>query len=92
MKKFKIQSTYKKTFKKIYYLKCLLNFSQYSIYLKTHGILALTNLRKNIENFLSENFFNYVLFVLSIVFFYIFFTFQSRIVISKNIQNELEEN
>ena len=49
--------------------------------------------KKNIENYISEKFqLNYVLFVLSIVFFlYLLYLSIPGIVISENIQKELEE-
>tara|TARA_B100001057_G_scaffold374167_1_gene378778 strand:- start:792 stop:2291 length:1500 start_codon:yes stop_codon:yes gene_type:complete len=49
--------------------------------------------KKNIENYISEKFqLNYTLFVLSIVFFlYLLYLSIPGIVISENIQNELEE-
>ena len=95
MKKFKIQSFLQKNFFK----KNILNkmFSKFfSIFnmSKSSWKIGFNQLnKKNIENYISEKFqLNYALFVLSIVFFlYLLYLSIPGIVISENIQKELEE-
>ena len=81
MKKFKIQSFIQKNFFK----KNILNkmFSKFFTFFNmpkgTWKISFNQFKKKNIENYVSEKFqLNYALFVLSIVFFCIFFTCQSQ--------------
>ena len=95
MKKFKIQSFLQKNFFK----KNILNkmFSKFFLIFnmsKSSWKIGFSQLnKKNIENYISEKFrLNYALFVLSIVFFlYLVYLSIPGIVISENIQKELEE-
>ena len=95
MKKFKIQSFLQKNFLK----KNILNkmFSKFfTLFNMSKGTLkiGLNHFKKkNIENYISEKFqLNYVLFVLSIVFFlYLLYLSIPGIAINENIQKELEE-
>ena len=95
MKKFKIQSFLQKGFFK----KNLLNkiFSKFSTLFNIPNSTWKFSFnqikKKNIENYISEKFqLNYALFVLSIVFFlYLLYLSIPGIVISENIQKELEE-
>ena len=95
MKKFKIQSFLQKNFFK----KNILNktvskfFNFFNMPKGTWRVIPNQFKKKNIENYISEKFqLNYVLFILSIVFFlYLLYLSIPGIVISENIQNELEE-
>ena len=95
MKKFKIQSFLQKGFFK----KNILNkmFSKFSTLInmpKSTWKFSFNQIKKkNIENYVSEKFqLNYVLFVLSIVFFlYLLYLSIPGIFVNENIQNELEE-
>ena len=94
MKKFKIRPFLQKNFfKKNILIKLLVNFPYYSICLKALGRLAFNQFNKNIENYISEKFqLNYALFILSIIFFlYLLYLSIPGIVISENIQKELEQ-
>ncbi len=95
MKKFKIQSYLQKNFFKKNILFKMLSkfFSIFNMPKNAWNISFNQFKKKNIENFISEKFqLNYVLFLLSIVFFlYLLYLSIPGIVISKNIQNELEE-
>ena len=95
MKKLKIRSFLQKGFLK----KNILNkmFSKFSTLFnmpKSTWKFSFNQIKKkNIENYISEKFqLNYALFVLSILFFlYLLYLSIPGMVISKNIQNELEE-
>ena len=95
MKKFKIQSFLQKNFiKKSILIKTFSKFFSFFNMPKGTWKISFSQFKKkNIENYISEKFqLNYVLFVLSIVFFlYLLYLSIPGIVISKNIQNELEE-
>jgi len=95
MKKFKIQSFLQKNFLR----KNILNktfskfFTLFNMSKSTFKISFNQLKKKNIENYISEKFqLNYALFLLSIVFFlYLLYLSIPGIVISENIQKELEE-
>ena len=95
MKKFKIQSFLQKNFfKKNIFTKLFNRF--FTFFNVPKGTLKLSFNQfkiKKIDSYISEKFqLNYALFVLSIVFFlYLLYLSIPGIVISKNIQNELEE-
>ncbi len=95
MKKFKIQSFLQKNFFKKNTLNKLFSkfFTFFNMPKSTWKISINQVKKKNIENYISERFqLNYALFVLSIVFFlYLLYLSIPGIVISENIQNELEE-
>ena len=95
MKKFKIQSFLQKNFfKKNFLNKILSKISSLFNMSKSTWKINFNQLnKKNIENYISEKFqLNYALFVLSIVFFlYLLYLSIPGIVISENIQKELEE-
>ena len=95
MKKFKIQSFFQKGFLK---KKILSNFFSkfFSLFnmLKSTGKISFYQFnKKNIENYISQKFrLNYVLFLLSIVFFlYLLYLSIPGILLSENLQKELEE-
>ena len=95
MKKFKIQSFLQKNI----FNKNILNkmfskfFTLFNVPKRTSRFGFAQFKKKNLENFISEKFqLNYALFVLSIVFFlYLLYLSIPGIVISQNIQIELEE-
>ena len=95
MKKFKIQSFLQKGFFKKNILSKLFSkfFTLFNMPKSTWKISFNQFKKKNIENYLSEKFqLNYALFILSIVFFlYLLYLSIPGIVISENIQRELEE-
>ena len=95
MKKFKIQSFLQKGFFKKNILSKLFSkfFTLFNMPKSTWKISFNQFKKKNIENYLSEKFqVNYALFVLSIVFFlYLLYLSIPGIVMSENIQKELEE-
>ena len=95
MKKFKIQSFIQKNFFKKNILNKLFSkfFTFFNMPKGTWNISFNQLKKKNIENYISEKFqLNYALFVLSIVFFlYLLYLSIPGIVISENIQKELEE-
>ena len=95
MKKFKIQSFLQKNLFKKNILSKLFSkfFTLFNMPKSTWKISFNQFKKKNIENYISEKFqLNYALFVLSIVFFlYLLYLSIPGIVISDNIQNELEE-
>ncbi len=95
MKKFKIQSFVQKSFLKKNILNKLFSkfFTLFNMFKGTWKISFSQFKKKNIENYLSEKFkVNYALFVLSIVFFlYLLYLSIPGIVISENIQKELEQ-
>ncbi len=95
MKKFKIQSFLQKNiFKKNILNKMFSKFFTFFNMPKGTRKIGFNQLKKkNIESYISEKFqLNYALFVLSIVFFlYLLYLSIPGIVISQNIQNELEE-
>ena len=95
MKKLKIQSFLQKNFfKKNILSKMFSKFFAFFNILKGTRKLSLNQFKKkNIGNYISEKFqLNYALFVLSIVFFlYLLYLSIPGMVISENIQNELEE-
>tara|TARA_X000000950_G_scaffold157976_1_gene193700 strand:+ start:4 stop:1569 length:1566 start_codon:yes stop_codon:yes gene_type:complete len=95
MKKFKIQSFLQKGFFKKNVLNKIFSkfFSLFNMPKGTWKISFNQFKKKNIENYLSEKFqVNYALFVLSIVFFlYLLYLSIPGIVMSENIQKELEE-
>ena len=95
MKKFKIQSFLQKGFFKKNILSKLFSkfFTLFNMPKSTWKISFNQFKKKNIENYLSEKFqLNYALFILSIVFFlYLLYLSIPGIVISENIQKELEE-
>ena len=95
MKKFKIQSFVQKSFLKKNILNKLFSkfFTLFNMLKGTWKISFNQFKKKNIENYLSEKFrVNYALFVLSIVFFlYLLYLSIPGIVISENIQKELEQ-
>ena len=95
MKKFKIQSFIQKNFFKKNILNNLFSkfFSLFNMSKSSWKINFNQLNKKNIENYISEKFqLNYALFVLSIVFFlYLLYLSIPGIVISENIQKELEE-
>ena len=95
MKKFKIQSFLQKNFFKKNILSKLFSkfFTLFNMPKSTWKISFNQFKKKNIENYISEKFqLNYALFVLSIVFFiYLLYLSIPGIVISENMQNELEE-
>ena len=95
MKKFKIQSFIQKNFFKKNILGKLFSkfFTFFNMPKGTWNISFNQLKKKNIENYISEKFqLNYALFVLSIVFFlYLLYLSIPGIVISENIQKELEE-
>ena len=95
MKKFKIQSFLQKNFfKKNILNKMLSKFFTFFNTTKGTWKISLNQFKKkNIENYIYERFqVNYALFILSIVFFlYLLYLSIPGIVISDNIQNELEE-
>ena len=95
MKKFKIQSFFQKNFFK----KNILN-KIFSVFIPLFNVpkstwkIGLNQFKKkNIENYIIEKFqLNYALFALSIVFFlYLLYLSIPGIIMSENIQNELEE-
>ena len=96
MKKFKIQSFIQKNVLKKNILNNLLSkfFSLFNMSKSSWRINFNQLNKKKIENYISEKFqLNYALFVLSIVFFlYLLYLSIPGIVISENIQKELEEN
>ncbi len=95
MKKFKIQSFFQKNFLKKNILSKM--FSKFFTLINTSKgtwKFSFNQFRKkNIENYISEKFqLNYALFVLSIVFFfYLLYLSIPGILVSENIQNELEK-
>ena len=95
MKKFKIQSFLQKNFFKKNILTKI--FSKFFTFFNMPKSTFKTSFdrfkKKNIENYISEKFqLNYALFILSIIFFlYLLYLSIPGIVISQNIQNELEE-
>ena len=95
MKKFKIQSFIQKNFFKKNILNNLFSkfFSLFNMSKSSWKINFNQLNKKNIENYISEKFqLNYALFVLSIVFFlYLLYLSIPGLVISENIQKELEE-
>ena len=95
MKKFKISSFFQKNFLKKNILNKMFSkfFTLFNMPKSTLKIGLNQFKKKNIESYISEKFqLNYALFVLSIVFFlYLLYLSIPGIVISKNIQNELEE-
>ena len=95
MKKNKIQSFIQKNFFKKNILNKLFSkfFTFFNMPKGTWNISFNQLKKKNIENYISEKFqLNYALFVLSIVFFlYLLYLSIPGIVISENIQKELEE-
>ena len=95
MKKFKIQSFLQKNFFKKNILNKMFSkfFTLFNITKSTSKIGFNQFKKKNIENLISEKFqLNYVLFVLSIVFFfYLLYLSIPGIVINENIQKEFEE-
>ena len=95
MKKFKIQSFIQKNFFKKNILNNLFSkfFSLFNMSKSSWRINFNQLNKKKIENYISEKFqLNYALFVLSIVFFlYLLYLSIPGIVISDNIQKELEE-
>ena len=95
MKKFKIQSFLQKNFFKKNILNKLFSkfFSFFNVPKGTWKISFNQFSKKNIENYISERFqLNYALFLLSIVFFlYLLYLSIPGILLSENIQNELEE-
>ena len=95
MKKFKIQSFLQKNlFKKNILNKMFSKFFTFFNMPKSTLKISFDRFKKkNIENYISEKFqLNYALFILSIVFFlYLLYLSIPGIVISENIQNELEE-
>ena len=95
MKKFKIQSFIQKNFFKKNILNKTFNkfFTFFNMPKGTWKISFSQFKKKNIENYITEKFqLNFALFLLSIVFFlYLLYLSIPGIVISKNIQNELEE-
>ncbi len=95
MKKFKIQSFIQKNFYKKNILNKLFSkfFTIFNMPKSTWKISFNQFKKKNIENYISEKIqLNYALFVLSIVFFlYLLYLSIPGIVISENIQKELEE-
>ena len=95
MKKFKIQSFIQKNFFKKNILNNLFSkfFSLFNMSKSSWRINFNQLNKKNIENYISEKFqLNYALFVLSIVFFlYLLYLSIPGLVISENIQKELEE-
>ena len=95
MKKFKIQSFLQKNFFKKNILSKLFSkfFTLFNMPKSTWKISFNQFKKKNIENYISEKFqLNYALFVLSIVFFlYLLYLSIPGIVISENMQKELEE-
>ena len=95
MKKFKIHSFFQKGFlKKNILSKLFSKFFALCNMLKSTGKISFNQFnKKNIENYISEKFrLNYVLFLLSIVFFlYLLYISIPGILLSENLQNELEE-
>ena len=95
MKKFKIQPFIQKNFFKKNILNNLFSkfFSLFNMSKSSWRINFNQLNKKNIENYISEKFqLNYALFVLSIVFFlYLLYLSIPGLVISENIQKELEE-
>ena len=95
MKKFKIQPFIQKNFFKKNILNNLFSkfFSLFNMSKSSWKINFNQLNKKNIENYISEKFqLNYALFVLSIVFFlYLLYLSIPGLVISENIQKELEE-
>ena len=95
MKKFKIQSFIQKNFFKKNILNNLFSkfFSLFNMSKSSWKINFNQLNKKNIENYIYEKFqLNYALFVLSIVFFlYLLYLSIPGIVISENIQKELEQ-
>ena len=95
MKKNKIQSFIQKNFFKKNILNKLFSkfFTFFNMPKGTWNISFNQLKKKNIENYISEKFqLNYALFVLSIVFFlYLLYLSIPGIIISENIQKELEE-
>ena len=95
MKKNKIQSFIQKNFFKKNILNKLLSkfFTFFNMPKGTWNTSFNQLKKKNIENYISEKFqLNYALFVLSIVFFlYLLYLSIPGIIISENIQKELEE-
>ena len=94
MKKFKIQSFLQKNFLRKNILNKLFSkfFTLFNMPKNAWKISFNQLKKKNIENYISEKFqLNYALFVLSIVFFlYLLYLSIPGIVISENIQKELE--
>ena len=95
MKKFKFRSFLQKNFfKKNVLIKLFSKF--FSLFNMSKSPLKISfnqfN-KKNIENYISEKFqLNYALFILSIIFFlYLLYLSIPGIVISENIQKELEQ-
>ena len=95
MKKFKIQYFLQKNFFKKNILSKLFSkfFTLFNMPKSTWKISFNQFKKKNIENYISEKFqLNYALFVLSIVFFlYLLYLSIPGIIISENIQKELEK-
>ena len=95
MKKFKIQSFLQKNFFKKNILSKLFSkfFTLFNMPKSTWKTSFNQLKKKNFENYISEKFqLNYALFVLSIVFFlYLLYLSIPGLVISENIQKELEE-
>ena len=95
MKKFKIQSFFQKNFfKKNILSKIFSKFNALFNVPKSTWKISLNQFtKKNIENYIFEKFqLNYALFALSIVFFlYLLYLSIPGIIMSENIQNELEE-
>ncbi len=95
MKKFKIQSFLQKNFFKKNILNKMFSkfFTFFNMPKSTRKISFNQLKKKNIESYISEKFqLNYALFILSIVFFlYLLYLSIPGIVMSQNIQNELEE-
>ena len=95
MKKFKIQSFLQKNFFRKNILSKLFSkfFTVFNMPKSTWKISFNQFKKKNIENYVSEKFqLNYVLFVLSIVFFlYLLYLSIPGMVMNENIQKELEE-
>ena len=95
MKKFKIQSFIQKGFFKKNILSKLFSkfFTLFNMSKGAWKISFNQFKKKNIENYLSEKFrLNYALFILSIVFFlYLLYLSIPGMVMSENIQKELEE-
>ena len=95
MKKFKIQSFLQKGFLKKNILNKIFSkfFTLFNMPKITWKISFNQFRKKNIENYFSEKFqLNYALFVLSIVFFlYLLYLSIPGVVMSENIQRELEE-
>tara|TARA_B100000963_G_C22606819_1_gene662923 strand:- start:657 stop:2222 length:1566 start_codon:yes stop_codon:yes gene_type:complete len=94
MKKLKIQQFFQKNFFKKNILNKMFSkfFSLFNVSKSLWKVSFNQFNKKNIENYISEKFqLNYVLFVLSIVFFmYLLYLSIPGIVISENIQKELE--